>query len=219
MQDKIDYLKFKDKILAKIITHTLKEIKPKNTVYEDLLSSIIGQQISAKVAHQIEIRFRKLFKNNFPSYDALLKTHDEKLKSIGLSKQKIAYLKNTALFFKEHNLHNKDFLKLKDEEIIKLLTQIKGVGIWTSQMILIFTLGREDIFSIKDIGLVNGIIKLYKLEKYYPKSNTKYSLSSKDFEKKILKITEKWKPYRSIASRYIWKYKDGDFDWEEAKKI
>ena len=111
--------------------------------------------------------------------------------------------------FKERNLHEHDFDSMSDEEIINMLTEIVGVGRWTVEMILIFTLSRPDVFAIKDGGLINGVMKLYKLEKYHPKSGSEKAIKQKDFEKNK-KITDKWSLYRSLASRYIWNYKDSE---------
>jgi DNA-3-methyladenine glycosylase II len=209
--EKIQYLKRKDKVLASIIKENLKDLpKTNKTIYEDLLSHIIGQQLSVKAALSIEKKFLNFFENKFPLPDKILQTSLEELKSLGLSRQKILYMGEVANFFNKQNITEKDLKKLSDEEIIKLLTQIKGIGKWTVEMILIFNLQREDVFSAGDLGLVRAIEKLYKIEKVKNFTSRKHS-------EKILEIAENWKPYRSLAVRYLWKFKDGDFDWEKER--
>lgn len=219
VKDQINYLKIADPKLGELfdLYDEMPKLKIKETVYEDLLSSIISQQVSVQSAIAVEKRFKALFTNTnggskasaWPDYDTLINTSDEILLSAGLSRQKRSYVKNVAIYFKENNLHDHDFASMSDQEVIEKLVTIKGVGVWTVEMLLIFTLGRENIFSVKDIGLVNGIVKLYGLEKYKPKSSHELELKQKDFEKTILSITEKWSPYKTLASRYVWKYKDG----------
>lgn len=213
MQKEINYLKKVDPKLGSILNVKLEKIMPELSVYESLLSSIISQQVSTAAARSIKNKFKCVFDNKWPSCEQLLKTKDDVLRAAGLSGQKVKYIKNVAEFFggkNEYNkeLHQYDFDSMNDEEIIEMLTEIVGVGRWTVEMILIFTLRRPDVFAIKDGGLINGVTKLYKLEKYHPKSGTEKAMKQKDFEKKILKIADKWSPYRSTASRYIWAYKD-----------
>ncbi len=208
MKKEIDYLKSVDEKLGVVLHGRLKKITPELSVYESLLSSIISQQVSTAAANSIKNKFKSIWSDRWPTDAELLKAGDEKLRAAGLSGQKVKYVKNVAKFFKDKNLHQHDFDKMADEEIIEMLTQIVGVGRWTVEMILIFTLSRPDVFAIKDGGLINGVMKLYKLEKCHPKSGTEKAMKQKDFEAKILKITDKWSPYRSTASRYIWDYKD-----------
>lgn len=210
MQKEINYLKKVDPKLGAVLHGKLEKIVPELSVYESLLSSIISQQVSTAAARSIKNKFKVVFGNKWPTCDQLLKAKVEDLRAAGLSGQKCGYVKNVATFFKEKDLHQHDFDSMSDEEIIDMLTEIVGVGRWTVEMILIFTLSRADVFAIKDGGLINGVIKLYKLEKYHPKSGHEKAMKQKDFENKILKITDKWSPNRSTASRYIWAYKDGE---------
>lgn len=210
MQKEINYLKKVDPKLGEVLHGKLEKIVPELSVYESLLSSIISQQVSTAAARSIKNKFKGVFGDKWPTCEQLIKAKVEKLRAAGLSGQKCGYVKNVATFFKERDLHQHDFDSMGDEEIIEMLTEIVGVGRWTVEMILIFTLGRADVFAIKDGGLINGVMKLYKLEKYHPKSGDAKALKQKDFEKKVLKITDKWSPYRSTASRYIWAYKDGE---------
>lgn len=196
----------KDKVLAKIITKELLTTDPRGSVYESLLRSIISQQISVSAANSIREKFLKLFKNEFPEPNILLKTDDERLRSAGLSLPKVAYMKNVAKHFEVRNYHENKFQLMSDQEIIDDLVKIKGVGEWTAQMILMFTLNRSDVFAYKDLALVSPIIHLYKIkkDKYTPKK----------LREKILKITQKWSPHRTLASRYLW-----EFNGEYKKQI
>jgi DNA-3-methyladenine glycosylase II len=195
-------LKKQDPILGEIINKNLKPLKDEGTVYDSLIGSIISQQISVSAATSIKNKFLKAFGNEkfFPSAKIILKAEDEYLRSLGLSPQKVGYIKNVARHFEQENLHEKDFDKMSNEEIIADLTKIKGVGEWTVEMILMFRLGRKDVFSVKDLGLLNAIYKLYKInpKKYNPKN----------LKKKVLKISQAWAPHRTLACRYLWDYKD-----------
>lgn len=188
------YLKKIDPILGSVIKENLTPIQNDRTVYEDLISSIISQQLSTKAATSIEKKFLGMHKGKFPSAKKILQESPEKMRSAGLSRQKIEYIKSVASHFETRNLHEHDFHTMTDKEIMEVLLPIKGVGTWTIEMLLIFTLKHPDVFSIKDLAIVNGICSLYKLKK------------SKTLTKRILKLSETWKPYRSTACRYIWRY-------------
>ena len=208
MSKAIAHLNKVDPKLGAILHGSLDDIVSGDSVYHALLSSIISQQVSTAAARSIKSKFKSLFSDNWPTCQQLLRIKSDKLRSAGLSGQKCGYVQNVATFFKANDLGDHDFAPMSDEEIIEMLTQIKGVGRWSVEMILIFTLARPDVFAIKDLGLINGVMKLYKLEKYHPKSGDVKSMKPKDFENKVLRITDKWAPHRSLASRYIWDYKD-----------
>ena len=116
---------------------------------------------------------------------------DLKLRSAGLSNSKVAYMKNVARFFIKRDKEIKQIHKLTDEEVIKLLTEIKGIGVWSAEMFLIFSLGREDVFSYGDLGLRKGLQKIYNFKK-------------EPTLKQMKKIVEAWKPYRTYGARYVW---------------
>ncbi|MBK6543707.1 MAG: DNA-3-methyladenine glycosylase 2 family protein [Saprospiraceae bacterium] len=185
------------KLVASIPVESLHVTGTKSDLREYLTGSIISQQLSVKVASVINKRFLELYKNKFPTNKAILKTEDQTLRSIGLSYQKLAYIKNIAQFFEEHKLNRTDWSKLNEDEISKLLIQIKGVGQWTVEMVLMFGLCREDVFSPGDYGIQMAMKKLYNLE-----------LEGKELQKKMIQIAEKWRPYRSIACMYLWTWKD-----------
>lgn len=198
--DKIKMVLSKDPILAPIIKEIKLNGKQKEDIdiYADLIRSIIGQQLSVKAAATIHERFLTLFENGYPEKETLLKTDIETLRRKGLSRQKANYIKNIAAFFSEKETQGVTWSELSNEEIIKKLSSIKGVGVWTVEMILMFSLNRQDVFPKGDLGIQNGMRQLYQLE----------GLDKKALLKEIEKIAEKWKPYRTFASRYIWAAKD-----------
>jgi DNA-3-methyladenine glycosylase II len=189
----------KDKKLKKILA--LQEpfiLTPRKKVYLHLCSSIISQQLSTKVAKVIYKRFLDLYGKREPTAKQILDTPLEKFRSIGFSNAKASYVHNVCNFFVEHNLTDARLNKMNNEEIIDLLTQIKGIGRWTVEMILMFTLGREDVFAVDDLGIQQSITKLYKLD----------HSDKKLMKEKMLQISSKWAPYRTYACRYLWGWKD-----------
>ena len=156
-----------------------------NNDYAKAISDlIIEQQISFKAAITIKKKFNLLLNNS----DNLLDIADEKIRLIGISSRKVEYIKNVYKFFESNEF---DFQKLTDEETIKILCEIKGIGSWTAEMFLIFILFRQDIFSKKDLALINSIKINYGIK----------DLSNKKLDKLILS----WKPYNTIASLLLWK--------------
>jgi len=177
----------------------LKLVKRKN-FFHHLCASIISQQLSVKVARVIHDRYLNLFDGKEPIPEEVLKMPVEKLRSIGFSQAKATYVHNIAVFALEQGLDAKKLHKLHNEEIIEYLTQIKGVGRWTVEMQLMFTMGREDVFAIDDLGIQNAMIALYKI-----KTDDKKKLKAK-----LLKISEQWAPYRTYACMHLWRWKDGE---------
>jgi DNA-3-methyladenine glycosylase II len=182
---------FSDPILKNLIK---KYPAPKFTdrsefLFYELVESIISQQLSIKAADTIFGRFQALFGKKFPTPKQVLAMEDEKLRACGLSFAKISYVKSVANAFVSDLIDIEKIKKQTDEEVIAELTQIKGVGRWTAEMILIFTLKRPDVFSIGDLGLRNAITRLYGITE----------------RKEMLTLSETWKPYRSTASWYLWR--------------
>lgn len=186
----------KDPVLKQVLKKDLKfEFKVSKDLYEAVCQAIIGQQLSGKAATAIENRFRKLFEGtNFPKPETVLKTSDQKLRNCGLSWQKVKYLKNLSEAVISKNIDFNKIKKMPDEKVIEMLIKVKGIGRWTAEMILIFDLAREDIFSVGDLGLRTAVAKLYNVDRN----------NLKDIEK----ISQNWKPYRSYASRFLWSYLD-----------
>lgn len=179
-----------DKVMSFLIQKFGKEITLYDR-YEDNYAKaisllIIEQQVSFKAAITIKKRFIKLIdkKNN----KDILSIKEEKLQSIGISDRKVSYIKNTYQYFEENKI---EFQKLNDNEIIKELLKIKGVGLWTAEMFLIFILFKINIFSKGDLALINSVKKNYQIENLD--------------DLKLERITQKWEPYKSIASLLLWK--------------
>lgn len=160
--------------------------------FEALVHTIANQQLSGKAAQTILNRMLALFKpGRFPKPQEYLKMSDTKLRVAGLSFSKIAYTKNVARFFIERAKDMKKIHTLSDEAVISMLTEIKGVGVWTAEMFLIFSLGRKDVFSYGDLGLRKGLQRIYNLKK-------------EPTLKQMQKIVEQWKPYRTFGALYVW---------------
>lgn len=173
-------------------------LQKRNQVWLHLCGSIMSQQLSTKVADVIHQRFLKLYPRKKPTIDLVLETPFETLRSVGLSNAKTNYVRNVCTFFKEEKLTDARLHSMSNEELIAYLTQIKGVGQWTVEMLLMFTFGREDVFALDDLGIQQSMIKLYKI---------KHS-NKKELREKMIKLSKKWSPYRTYACRYLWGWKD-----------
>ena len=196
--DYINHLS-KDKKFKKIIEQSEPfKLKKRKHVHLHLCGSIMSQQLSTKVAAVIHKRFLALFDRATPTPEQILAIAPDKLRAIGLSNAKTSYVHNVARFAIEKGLDYKHLNKLGNEEVIAYLTSIKGVGRWTAEMLLMFTLGREDVFAVDDLGIQNAMIKLYKLD----------NSNKKEFREKLLKLSEKWAPYRTYACIHLWHWKD-----------
>ncbi len=190
----------KDKKLKKLIEAQATVVLTKrNKVYLQLCNSIMSQQLSTKAADVFQQRFLDLYKGKIPTLTQIVETPFETLRGIGLSNAKANYIHNVCLFFIEHKITDAKLHKMNDENLLSLLTQIKGVGKWTVEMIMMFSLGREDVFAIDDLVIQQSICKLYKID----------ATNKKDMKEKIFKITVKWAPYKTYACRYLWGWKDG----------
>lgn len=189
----------KDKKLAKLIDqqdpHTLRFHR---NICLRLCASIMSQQLSTKVANVIYHRFLGLYNGEEPTPQQIIDTPFEQLRGIGLSNSKAQYVLNVARFALDHKLTDTKLKKMDNEAVIDLLTQIKGVGRWTVEMLLMFTLGREDVFAPDDYGIQVAMKKLYKLD----------DSNKKQFREKMLKTSARWAPYRTYACLYLWHWKD-----------
>ena len=189
----------KDKKLAKIIAgHEAFNLKKRTNICLRLCASIMSQQLSTKVAAVIYQRFLDLYGSKEPQPEDIVNTPFETLRAIGLSNAKTQYVLNVAQFALDHDLSDKTIKKLSNEEIISLLTQIKGVGQWTVEMLLMFTMGREDVFAVDDYGIQVAMKKIYKLEEH----------DKKTLRSEMLRISKKWAPYRTYACLHLWHHKD-----------
>lgn len=163
-----------------------------------LCASIMSQQLSTKVAKVIFHRFLALYGAGEPTPEQIAATPLETLRGIGLSHAKAQYVLNVAQFCMEHRLTDGKLKKMSDGEIINLLTQIKGVGRWTVEMLLMFALGREDVFAVDDYGIQVAMKKLYKLD----------DSNKKAFKAAMQKMAARWSPYRTYACLHLWQWKD-----------
>lgn len=195
----ITHLK-KDKRLAKVIGEQVHELTFHKNIPLRLMASIMSQQLSTKVAAVIFRRFLELYNGKEPKPQQVLDTPHETLRGIGLSNAKVTYVHNVARFCMEHKVTDKKLLAMSNEDIITFLVQIKGVGQWTVEMLLMFTLGREDVFPIDDLGIQQAIVGLYNLE----------GLDKKALKEKMVQIAAKWQPYRTYACLHLWRWKDGE---------
>ena len=167
--------------------------------FQSLLRSIVFQQLSGKAAQTIYERFIKLIpKTSNLCPNEVLKLNNDDMRKSGLSFQKINYVKNLADYFENNSFKKKDVERMTDEEISKELTQIKGIGQWTVDMFLMFTLNRADILPYKDLGIQKGIMKIL---------NKKILPSKKEMEN----CSKKWRPFRTIACWYLWRMTDDKF--------
>ena len=200
MQNAITRHLSNDPILGKLVEKIpFRELSVNSQgVYLDLLASIISQQLSTKVANVISGRFMALFPNGQPHPELLLNADIDTLRTAGLSRQKAFYLQNVAAFFLQDDLLEKDWTVMENEEIIRYLTQIKGVGKWTVEMILMFSLGRPDVLPLDDLGIRMAIAGLYDVTE-----------TGKAMHQRMVDIAAAWQPYRSYACLYLWRHKDG----------
>lgn len=187
----------KDQVMKALIDKielTIRQRPNYKDIFQDVVEAILGQQLSNKATDTIISRFVKLFDTTgkkFPTAGQILQMPDEKIRSCGTSWAKVKYIKDFCLATKDGRVQLSKIPTLSDQEIIEELTKVKGIGQWTAEMILIFTLQRPDIFSLGDLGLRTAVSRLYKVKR--------------DNLKKIAKLSLAWSPYRSLACRYLWK--------------
>ncbi len=186
----------RDVILRKIIKrYKIEELNGESDLFADLIESIINQQLSGKAAATIFGRFKLLFKTkSFSTPQQILKIPDQKIRKCGISFPKIKYIKGICQAIVDKSLDIRKISMLSDEEVIIELTKLKGVGRWTAEMILIFSLKRPDVFSVGDLGLRNAVSLHYRI--------------NREDIRKIELISRKWSPYRSLAARLLWRSLD-----------
>ena len=183
----------KDPKLAKIIKQVGDyNVKITKNRYQSLVEAIIAQQLSGSAAESILKKFKKLYKSKFPKPIDVIKTPDSKLHSAGLSKMKVSYIKDLSKKIETNQLNMRIISTKSDEYVIDQLTNVKGIGRWTAEMFLIFSLGRLDVLPVGDLGLKKGIQLMH-------------SFKELPNEEEIERLTESWRPYRTVATWYIWK--------------
>jgi DNA-3-methyladenine glycosylase II len=175
-------------------------LEKKKNAWLQLCLSILSQQLSTKVARVIRNRFLDLYGGHFPTPAQILETPTTALRAIGFSNAKASYVHNVARFAVESGMEDRKLNKMTDEEVIQYLIPIKGVGRWTVEMLLIFTMGREDVFAVDDLGIQNAMIRHYDLD----------VSDRKKLKQEMMALAEKWKPYRSYACLYLWRSLDNE---------
>lgn len=193
----ISHLKKDEKLVQIIENVELKIHKEPMSVFEDLVRSIVSQQLSTTAASTIYGRFLTGVGSYGGPREGILKMPTAEMRSCGLSFQKADYIKNVAVFFDDNNLHDTDWESKSDEDIIHQLTQIKGVGKWTVEMILMFSLFRPDVLPLDDLIIRTRMVQLYNV-----------TSEKKQLMADLTEIAEKWRPYRTYACRYLWGSKD-----------
>ncbi len=189
----------KDKKLKKLVeAGEPHQLKKRKNICTYLCASIMSQQLSTKVADVIYKRFIALYGGKEPTPQQILATPFETLRGIGLSNAKVSYVKNVAQFETEFGMDARKLGKMTNEEVIEYLIVIKGVGRWTIEMLLMFALGREDVFAVDDLGIQNAMIALYKLD----------NSDKKKLKEDMLRLSAKWSPYRTYACVHLWRWKD-----------
>lgn len=194
----INHFKSVDKTMSNLIDlfgpiHYMAKYKDgKEFFFENLVTSIIGQQLSLKAAETIKNRVFS-YLNNSVDPISFINAESDELKKCGMSNSKINYVKDLSMAVNNRELNLEEINNLSDEEVINELTKIKGIGKWTAEMFLIFSLRRPDVFSFLDVGLINAMKKLY---------------GENLGKEEIHSITNNWKPFRSYASMYLWKSLD-----------
>ena len=191
MHKGVRFLK-RDPIMKKIIDSVGEySLKRRNRHFAVLVESIISQQLATRAAEAIFRRFMDIYPK-FPTALEILATRKSKLRSAGLSGMKAEYLKDLARKIEQGKIKIRQLSKMNDEEVIAHLTQVKGIGRWTAEMFLIFSLGRLDVLPVHDLGLRKGVQMAFSLSEL-PKPND------------VEELGKRWKPYRSIATWYLWK--------------
>lgn len=180
------------KLYGYIEKNPLIPLRKSRNFFSELCDTIISQQLSGKAAATIFGRFKNLFPKKNITAQALFNIPDEKIRECGASWAKVRSLKDLAAKVDNKTVNLDKLDHMSNEDVINTLVQIKGIGPWSAEMFLIFALGREDVFSFGDLGLKKGIIKVY-------------GLKEEPSIKQIEMIVSRWKPYRTYASRVLWK--------------
>ena len=167
-------------------------LRPRGDPYGSLLRSILYQQLAGAAAGAIEARFKGMFGGRYPRASVLLAAPAEKLRRAGLSRQKIAAVRNVASAFDDGTLSARRLYRMDDEAVIEAVTTVKGVGTWTAHMVLMFSLGRPDVLPVGDYGIRKGAQRVYELDQLPGPGDLKC-------------LAEPWRPYRSVASWYLWR--------------
>jgi len=187
----------RDKDLKTLIDHFgVITLKRRRNYFKSLLRSIIHQQLSGKAARTIENRFLELYNGNrYPTPEEVLKTPAEAIQNVGISRMKTEYIRGLAKIIDDGDIRLEKLPELSNDEVGNVLKEVKGIGQWTVDMFLIFSLNRPDIFPLNDLGIQKGLMLLLGRQKILSRES-------------MLSHSKKWKPYRTLASLYLWKIVD-----------
>ncbi|MGH7619625.1 MAG: DNA-3-methyladenine glycosylase family protein [Gemmatimonadaceae bacterium] len=191
----VRYLKRADPVLARVIERVgpcRLQLRTDGTHYDALIRSIVFQQLSGKAASTIHARFRALYPGDTPLPQAVLETSDDSLRSAGLSRQKIGYLRDLSKRVADDSLPLDAIHTMDDDDVIVHLVQVKGIGRWTAQMFLMFRLGRPDVLPELDLGIQNAIRRAYRMRK-------------RPTPKQVTKVGARWSPHATVACWYLWR--------------
>ena len=187
----------RDKDLKTLIDHFgVITLKRRRNYFKSLLRSIIHQQLSGKAARTIENRFLELYNGNrYPTPEEVLKTPAEAIQNVGISRMKTEYIRGLAKIIDDGDIRLEKLSELSNDEVGNVLKEAKGIGQWTVDMFLIFSLNRPDVFPLNDLGIQKGLMLLLGRQKILSRES-------------MLSHSKKWKPYRTLASLYLWKIVD-----------
>ena len=187
----------RDKDLKTLIDHFgVITLKRRRNYFKSLLRSIIHQQLSGKAARTIENRFLELYNGNrYPTSEEVLKTPAEAIQNVGISRMKTEYIRGLSKIIDDGDIRLEKLTELSNDEVGNVLKEVKGIGQWTVDMFLIFSLNRPDVFPLNDLGIQKGLMLLLGRQKILSREA-------------MLSHSKKWKPYRTLASLYLWKIVD-----------
>ena len=191
------HLRRADPVMARLIEHVGPYRPPcRPERFHSLARAIIFQQLAGRAAQTIHDRFVAAFEGaGFPTPSQVLEAPDEMLRKVGLSRQKTLYIKDLAAHIANDSLNFRRFAKMSDEAIIEHLTMVKGIGRWTAEMFLMFSLWRPDVLPVDDLGVQKAVMRVYRMRK--PPT-----------AKRLRLVGERWRPYRSVAVWYLWRSGD-----------
>ncbi|HEU5114333.1 MAG TPA: DNA-3-methyladenine glycosylase [Candidatus Paceibacterota bacterium] len=192
---RLHFKKHDPRLHAASLEYEIEDLEQSDDLFRDIASTIIGQQLSGKAADTIFGRFEALFPGKLILPEEILKLRDEQLRACGLSGAKARSIKDLAAKVISGDVNIERLPLLPDEEVMQELTKVKGIGPWTAEMVLMFSLGRTDVFSMGDLVLKKGLMSLYGWKKL-PSART------------VSKVLNSWSPYRTYAARILWKIED-----------
>lgn len=197
-KDALKHFKAADSIIYKLaLQFEIPDVTSHDDYYLDLYDSIVSQQLSVKAANTIMGRLKKLYPKEIITPEYTVKLDPEKMRTAGVSYAKIKYLKDLSQRVVDGRLELEKFLNMDDKDVMTELLEVKGIGPWTAEMFMMFSLGRPDIFSFGDQGLKNAMKKAYKNDAHFTLEEA-------------LEISNKWSPYRTYACRILWKLLDNE---------